>query len=448
MIDAALSWLSAPAVAARFATLAKGAAASTPVSLTLPLGEGENDWLAALPAQGSAFYLAHPGQRRWTLGLGAALEFVTSGPGRFAALRSAAEGVYAAGRWDEAPRMFFGFSFASRASDGPAARLVLPTLVLDCRDGRSSLSLNGLAGSFPAGLAAAKALLAQADGRGPVPALRQPRDLHDEAWLTRVRSALREIASGRCEKLVLAREARFIAARPIPPAPLLATLLARQPDCLTYAAGDGHRIFLGATPETLVRLSGGHAEADALAGSAWSDGDSSLDSDKNRREQAHVVSAVRAALAPLCTGHVLASADEVVHLGHLSHRRTRVSGQPRPGIGLFDLIDALHPTPAVGGHPRPEALEWLHRHGEERPAWYSGGIGEIGPAGQGAAAVALRCALLEGAEARLWAGAGIVAGSDPRAELAETEAKFHTLATALAHPLPPLSSRPPHRISA
>ncbi|HNL21183.1 MAG TPA: chorismate-binding protein, partial [Rhodocyclaceae bacterium] len=158
-----------------------------------------------------------------------------------------------------------------------------------------------------------------------------------------------------------------------------------------------------------------------------------------RREQAHVVAAVAAALADLCPEGVRALPDEVLRLEHLSHRRTRLEGRPRPGTSLFDLIAALHPTPAVGGHPRAAALDWLRSHGEERPAWYSGGIGEISADGDGEVAVALRCAQLIGREARLWAGAGIVAGSEPERELAETEVKLRTLVDALCSP--PVAAR-------
>jgi isochorismate synthase EntC len=101
-------------------------------------------------------------------------------------------------------------------------------------------------------------------------------------------------------------------------------------------------------------------------------------------------------------------------------------------LTIFDLLRAVHPTPAVGGFPTAAALDWLAAHGERRSGWYSGGFGSVRPNGDGEFSVALRSALIEGSRLELQAGAGIVAGSDPAQELAETEAKFGTLLAALA----------------
>ncbi|HMV19835.1 MAG TPA: isochorismate synthase [Rhodocyclaceae bacterium] len=443
MIDAARRALGDPALSRRLAALAAVAPASSPVSMTLPLGNGQNDWLGAVPEKGPWWYLANPEQGRWTLGLGAALEYTSAGPGRFAALHNAAAGLFAVSRGDLAPRLFFGFSFAPESHDAPSARLVLPALLLDCRAGSCTLTVTGLAPRACEIAAGAAKLLDHPDTRPAVPVVRLPRELPDRAWLARVRAALRAIAAGKAEKLVLARSAQLSGERDIPPGPVLAALLARQPSCLTYAVGEGAEVFLGSTPESLVLFRAGIAQADALAGTAWTAGgdagSETLECDKNRREQAHVVAAVAAALADLCPEGVRALPDEVLRLEHLSHRRTRLEGRPRPGTSLFDLIAALHPTPAVGGHPRAAALDWLRSHGEERPAWYSGGIGEISADGDGEVAVALRCAQLIGREARLWAGAGIVAGSEPERELAETEVKLRTLVDALCSP--PVAAR-------
>jgi menaquinone-specific isochorismate synthase len=101
------------------------------------------------------------------------------------------------------------------------------------------------------------------------------------------------------------------------------------------------------------------------------------------------------------------------------------------GVGVFDLVARLHPTPAVGGAPTAAALDWLTRHGDMRGAWYTGGFGWLDAAGDCDIAVALRCGLFDEAAATLYAGAGFVAGSEPEHELAETEAKFAALRDAL-----------------
>jgi isochorismate synthase EntC len=186
-----------------------------------------------------------------------------------------------------------------------------------------------------------------------------------------------------------------------------------------------HGTFLGATPEQLVGLRAGVARADALAGTAWSD--LPLAIDKNTHEQQLVVEAIRQALEPLCTHLQLPPAPQVLQLRDLQHLWTPVSGEVRAGVGLFDLIARLHPTPAVGGWPTAAACDWLRRNGEKRPGWYGGGIGWIDRKGDGEVAVALRCGLMTPGRIELTAGAGIVAGSLPAHEFSETEAKLATM---------------------
>ena len=132
-----------------------------------------------------------------------------------------------------------------------------------------------------------------------------------------------------------------------------------------------------------------------------------------------------------CTRPPHAGPVDVRVAGTVSHLRSLVTGCAGDGITIFDLVRALHPTPAVGGFPTGAALGWLTAHGEQRSGWYSGGFGSISAAGDGEFSVALRSALIAGSSLELQAGAGIVAGSDPEQELAETEAKFGTLQGAL-----------------
>ncbi|HRF74871.1 MAG TPA: chorismate-binding protein, partial [Accumulibacter sp.] len=127
-------------------------------------------------------------------------------------------------------------------------------------------------------------------------------------------------------------------------------------------------------------------------------------------------------------------AAEIMQLGELQHLRTRITGRLRAGVGLFDLVAGLHPTPAVGGSPGSAARQWLRRHGDRRGAWYTGGVGWIDRDGDGEVVVALRCARIKGRAAELFAGAGIVAGSDPTQELAETEAKLSVISAELRRP--------------
>jgi isochorismate synthase len=252
---------------------------------------------------------------------------------------------------------------------------------------------------------------------------------------------LADIRAGRIEKVVLTRTLQLDALQPIAVASLLAALSRRYPECTVYGFSSKEQSFVGATPERLVALTGRRVQADALAGTAWlcaapaggQPGSLSLQDDKNSREQQLVVDAVRAALTPLCTSLEAPQTPQIMQVRELQHLRTCVTGHVHEGIGLFDLIDSLHPTPAVGGTPDRAARQWLRTHGEQRGAWYTGGIGWINRHGDGEIAVALRCARITGTRAELFAGAGIVAGSDPAQELAETEAKLSVIIEALQH---------------
>lgn len=435
--------IAAPAVARRLAELGRNSPASTLLSLDVDLDPGASDWLALLPANGSYWYWARPDQNEWCLGLGATVYYDTAGAERFTALEHAFTGLRNHWRREGEALACFGFAFDPEAGNWlPNARLVLPALVLRCREGRRQAILSCVAGHAEGAVAHWLSLLATTPRAAPAADLHRPaQELADQAWLARVHAALRTIAAGGLDKVVLARSIRLQAATPIAVAPVLAGLVRRQADCTIFAIGDGDRSFIGATPERLVSLHDGIAEADALAGTAWLataglSPPARLDNDKNAREQGFVVDGVRDALARLCTGVEAAPTPEVLHLRQVSHLRTRLRGTPKAGVSLFDLAAALHPTPAVGGSPGPEALAWLRDHEEQRAGWYSGGIGWLDATGNGEVAVALRCAEIAGQEALLSAGAGIVAGSDSRQELAETEAKLQVMQEALRHPAP------------
>jgi isochorismate synthase len=427
--------LAGPDITRQLQMLAVGAPASAPLSLTLELGHHAPDWLAALPTSAPFWYQARPAQGRFQLGIGHALHVASAGPNRFAALDNAFAGLASHWRHNGTPRAFCGFAF----DDGnqtplPNALLALPAILLESRNGRSLVTLSTPAGKIAQAPAAWQRLLAppKREPAGPwLPAA--DRTLAERAWIARVHAALRAIAEQRLDKIVLTRKLSLQAAGPIPVAHLLANLLDQQPASLIYAHGNGASVFLGATPERLVRLHAGQIEADALAGTAWP-GSPTLDAPKNRHEQSLVVAAIVGALQKCCDSPLQTSPTTICEAGEVRHLRTLVSGRAAEGITLFDLLRALHPTPAVGGFPSAAALDWLAAHGERRSGWYSGGFGSLTPDGDGAFSVALRSALIEGSRLELQAGAGIVASSDPAQELAETEAKFGTLLAALAPP--------------
>ncbi len=416
----------------RLRHLARGAPASAPVSLSIPLGKGSENWLAALPPSVPYWYAATPTTGSYRLGLDHAFHLSTNGAHRFATLDNSFSGLLRHWRHEDGGLLFCGFAFDEHsAAPLPNALLALPAILLETRNGACRAVLSVPAARIDDAPARWRKLLQPcAASQGSLLRRAPPTPLAERAWMARVNAALAEIEAKRCDKLVLSRSQRLMLDAPLAPGPVLARLLDQQPESLIYAHGDGGRCFFGATPETLARRQRQHLETEALAGTAWS-GSPGLDDPKNRHEQALVVRAVLDALTPLCVAPPQAAAATSRAAGRISHLHSRITGTLKPDGTLLDVVRALHPTPAVGGYPATAALAWLSRHGENRAGWYSGGFGFLDHAGDGEFRVALRSALVDGLHLQLQAGAGIVAGSDPARELAETEAKFATLLAAL-----------------
>lgn len=433
MIHALLRHLAAPETARLMSEMAAGAPASAPLSLHLDLPVAATDWLHLIPASQPWWYRARPDHREFRLGIGHALHVASAGNNRFSALDSAFAGFCQDWRRNGPALAFAGFAFADdNAAPLPNALLSIPAILLECIENRCSVTLSAPAGSIEQALAVWPSWLAGTPGRPTaLPRPARPDPLAEQAWMASVVAALRDIAGGRIDKVVLTRCRQIEGSAPFSAPDILAALNSQQPGSTVYAHGNGQQTFLGATPERLVRKLGRQIHVDALAGTAWP-GSPSLADDKNRHEQSLVVRAVVDALMPWCEAPPLIGLPDEHPAGYLRHWRSRISASARAGTSLFALVQALHPTPAVGGFPGEMARRWLVSHKERRHGWYSGGIGLLTPEGDGEFSVALRSALIEGRLATLQAGAGIVAGSDPEQELAETEAKLGTLLAALA----------------
>ncbi|PKO89370.1 MAG: hypothetical protein CVU16_12235 [Betaproteobacteria bacterium HGW-Betaproteobacteria-10] len=433
MINKLRRQLASPELALRLEKLAGNAPASAPLSLHLDLDETDTDWLHWLPANSPFWYRAQPAHQTFRLGIGHALHITSAGNNRFAALGNAFTGFCQQWRREGQAIVFSGFAFDDNSSNTsfPNALLAIPAILLENINGHCSATLSTPAGRRQQAVADWLHYLNQPSRpSSPEILASYPEILAERAWMARSNAALRDIQAGRVDKIVLSRRRKIIARQAFSAAPILARLLDQQGASLVYAHGNGEQVFLGATPERLVRLQGKQLSADALAGTAWPDS-MALASEKNRHEQSLVVRAVYEALSPLCAHLPQISPVQAHSAGHLMHLRSKITATVQTGTSLFDLVRALHPTPAVGGFPAAAALAWLTAHGEQRPAWYSGGFGLLSPDGDGEFSVALRSALLQRNTAELHAGAGIVAGSEPQQELAETEAKFGTLLAAL-----------------
>jgi isochorismate synthase len=251
------------------------------------------------------------------------------------------------------------------------------------------------------------------------------------AWGELVDAIVGEIAAGRLEKAVAARRLRVAAAAPLDDLAVVRRLAAAAPGCTTFAFRREASTFLGATPERLITRRGRRVVAEALAGTiAVGGAEALLGSDKDLREHFIVVRAIADALAPFCVRVEHPTVPEVHTLRDMLHLRTPVVGELARPTHILTLVEALHPTPAVGGVPREAALRLLAA-AEVPRGWYAAPIGWFDARGDGELCVALRCGVVAGSDAVAYAGAGIVAGSDAEREHAETALKLRALLGAL-----------------
>jgi menaquinone-specific isochorismate synthase len=258
-------------------------------------------------------------------------------------------------------------------------------------------------------------------------------------WEQAVAAAVAAIKAGRLRKVVLARDLYATVDQPIDPRILLRRLAARYPECYTFAC-DG---MVGATPELLIQQTGREVSALVLAGTTPRGGNPAEDealgaellaSAKNTEEHSYAVASIRDTLGPLCNTLDVEARPALLKLPNLQHLGTRVrgtlapTGTPRSALAL---AAAVHPTAAVCGTPTGAAFELIRELEHMDRERYAGPVGWVDAEGNGEWGIALRCAQLSGRSARLFAGCGIVAGSDPAAELAEAQVKFRPMRGAL-----------------
>lgn len=268
---------------------------------------------------------------------------------------------------------------------------------------------------------------------------------NERRYVDSVRDGLRLIAAGSIEKIVLARTLEVGVNESIDLERLLETLLHRNAHGFTFSvpliSGSSNAVFTGASPELLIRKAGLHIETNPLAGSIrrgatpeedQANAEALLASSKDWREHAIVVTTVAKALRPYCRCIDVPEAPSLIKTPTVWHLSTHIRGELADlETSSLELALALHPTPAVCGHPTDAAFSAISEiEGYDR-GLYAGLVGWSDANGDGEWAVALRCAEISGNHVRLFAGAGIVAGSDPQAELEETGAKLRTMLEAL-----------------
>jgi menaquinone-specific isochorismate synthase len=256
-----------------------------------------------------------------------------------------------------------------------------------------------------------------------------------------VRRGLEFIAADECKKIVLARAKDLVASQPLHPLRVLNGLRERFSDCYAFSVANGRgQSFIGASPERLLSVHGGALLTEALAGSARRGATASDDaalaaalvhSDKDLREHRLVLDSIMRRLAPLGLQLEFSGKPALLRLANVQHLHTPVRAALPAGVRLLDVLARLHPTPAVGGSPRERAVAQIRELEGFPRGLYAGALGWIDARGDGEFFVGLRSALIDGPRARLYAGAGIVAGSSPEKEFAETELKFRAMLDAL-----------------
>jgi menaquinone-specific isochorismate synthase len=256
-----------------------------------------------------------------------------------------------------------------------------------------------------------------------------------------VAKAVAMIEAGEFTKIVLARAQEFGSDQPLHPLRVLNGLRQRFPDCYAFSLANGRgQSFIGASPERLVRVSKGVLETEALAGSIRRGAGASEDaalagtllrSEKDRREHQHVLAAITARLEHLGLAPEYAAEPGLRRLANVQHLHTPIRAALPENVRLLAVLAALHPTPAVGGSPLAAAVAAIRGLENFPRGLYAGAIGWSNARGGGEFFVGLRSALVDGGMARVYAGAGIVAGSTPEKEFAETELKFKAMLEAL-----------------
>ncbi|CAB4664926.1 unannotated protein [freshwater metagenome] len=265
-------------------------------------------------------------------------------------------------------------------------------------------------------------------------------DQADDAWKSRVSTAVDRIQSGKLDKVVLARDFTGHSDKDIEPRTILKKLAAEYPSTWNFSVAG----LVGATPELLLRLSRKMVTSRVLAGTISKTGNDERDlalaaslarSSKDLEEHLYAVQSVADALEPFCTSTNVPDAPYVLHLANVMHLATDVTGaiaEKLAHVDAFTILEQLHPSAAVCGTPRELAGQLITEIESMSRGRYAGPVGWIDAAGDGELGIALRCGQINGDSIRIFAGCGIVAGSDPDKELAESVAKLVPMRSALA----------------
>ncbi|MBM7692988.1 menaquinone-specific isochorismate synthase [Peribacillus deserti] len=353
------------------------------------------------------------------------------------------------------PLLFGGFSFDSAKSNSMLwdqfgdHLFYIPKYLLSIINGQAYLTVNALIDSDDLSMLteAGKeidALIAKAQHFKNLPAdqnvLMEQLEVFPEQWKEIVQTAINEIRTTDLDKLVLARETRLKFQSAISSEIVLNRLMLEQPASFIFCLESGSDFFIGASPEQLVQKNGTSLSSACLAGSIARGktteednvlGETLLHDQKNLIEHQYVVSMIKHAMETICGIVMVPDAPQLMKTRHIQHLYTPVAGESRSGVSIFDCVEKLHPTPAMGGLPKEKAVERIRELELLERGFYASPIGWADGQGNGEFAVAIRSALVQGNEASLFAGCGIVEDSEPQSEYIETAIKFKPMLSAL-----------------
>jgi isochorismate synthase len=452
------------------AALRRARSTGTPclASVTAPLDRGIDPTAVAVASRRAGepwFCLEQPQRGGFALAaLGCARAIEADGSARFAAISerwqaSAASAVADAPDGPSGAGLVAvgGFAFAPDGGASPQwagfapGSLFVPDVSLARRDGELRLTVNvdvapddtvsELTGGVDRRLSELRRRSLPLLDPAPIGAYHVHSSMPPSHYEEAVARAVQRIRAGELEKVVLAREVQVRAPSEHDVGAVLGMLREAFAACFVFAVGRGDTTFVAASPELLVRREGQRASTVALAGSTRRSADPAVDdhlgeqllrSEKDREENVIVVRRIARALAPHSVWVTAATEPALVRVANIQHLGTPIRAQLAAPMGAIELAGLLHPTPAVGGEPGDTAARLIPAlEGLDR-GWYAGPVGWADASGDGEFCVALRCALVRGRVARCYAGCGIVRGSDPAAELAETEVKLEAMLPVLS----------------
>jgi menaquinone-specific isochorismate synthase len=330
--------------------------------------------------------------------------------------------------------------------DFPATQYRIPAFTLTKTEANYYITINQLVDGSHVNEAVTvileqlKTLMADGSMSASPMQLTNKQELDSQEWKRLVKEATDTIKATDLDKVVLARAMKLEFAEKLQAAAVLRNLMNSQQDSFIFAVENGSACFIGATPERLVRVEAGTLHTSCVAGTAPRGKDAAADAEigealledsKNREEHQYVVEMITGVIRKYADNLRLPAVPELMKLRQLQHLYTPVSANLQEGASMQQIVQELHPTPALGGLPKEKALAFIADREPLERGWYGAPIGWMDSYQNGDTAVAIRSGLLDGKQAVLFAGCGVVKDSDPEMEFEETAIKFRPMLEAL-----------------